>query len=156
MSICRRRCQTPPRLSSNPEVTGELADTQTRGLDNSRTGQLNYRLFVSKTFRSQERNVLVENFRSWDLSFPYLHVQLNSSLGLVIVQDAQLNCWKVFDLCLSIRSGYVPENFRVRNYVIPLCRRIFIHIPLFLSLFANKRPSPIFLTYPTKNFLLNR
>jgi len=70
----------------------------------------NYRLFVPKTFRSQERKVPMENFRSrellfpgkesfgerkfrgtfvprtfcsWELSFPYLRAQFyNSSLGL--------------------------------------------------------------------------
>jgi len=73
---------------------------------------LNYRLFVPKTFRSQERKVPMEKFRSRDFSFrelsflrlylpgnfvpgtfhsgelslPYLHTQFyNSSLGLVIV-----------------------------------------------------------------------
>jgi len=58
-------------------------------------------------------------------------------------------CSEFYTFCL--RSDYVPENFRVRNYVIPLCPRIFIHILLFLSLFVHKRPSPFFLTYPTKN-----
>jgi len=62
---------------------------------------------------------------------------------------------KIFgDRTTSFR--YVPENFQVRNYVILLCPRIFIYILLFLSLFAHKRPSPFFLTYPTKNPLLNR
>jgi len=33
------------------------------------------------------------NFRSWDLSFSYLHALFyNSSLGVVIVWDAELNC----------------------------------------------------------------
>jgi len=69
-----------------------------------------------------------------------------------------------FDWCLvsrlvsalSERSGYVAENFRLRNYVILLCPRILIHILLFLSLFAHKRPCPLFYTYPTKNPHLNR
>jgi len=56
--------------------------------------------FVPRTFRSRELRerkfqgtFVPGTFRSQELSFPYLRALVyNSSLGVVIVHDADLNC----------------------------------------------------------------